>query len=108
MPSRVGLYRKIYRMIQEGLCAAGMRRHSKGVYSREITTDATGVVGLNAATKYGFSSSLSCATARLTRNQRLAFEVIRKEGGIPRGLRAQESGLRVGKRRAFEVIIIRR
>jgi len=32
-----------------------MRRHSKGIYSRKITTNATGVVGLNAATRYGFS-----------------------------------------------------
>lgn len=55
MPSRVGFYREIYRMIQEGLCAKGMQRHSKGVYSRKITTDATGVVGLNAATRYDFS-----------------------------------------------------
>jgi len=54
MSSRTGFYRDIYRMIEERLCAAGMRRHSKGIYSREITRDATGVVGLNAATKYGF------------------------------------------------------
>lgn len=55
MPSSMGLCREIYRTIQEGLCAKDMRRHSKGVYSRKITNEATGVVGLNTATKYGFS-----------------------------------------------------
>ena len=54
MPSRVGFYREIYRMIQERLCAKGMRRHSKGVYLRKLSTAAIGVVGLNAATKYRF------------------------------------------------------
>jgi len=55
MPSQVGFCRDIYRMIQDRLCATGMRRHSKGIYSREITPGAMGVVRLNAATKYGFS-----------------------------------------------------
>jgi hypothetical protein len=55
MPPDLGFYRDIYRMIEERLCAEGMRKHSKGIYSRKITTDATGVVRLNAATKYGFS-----------------------------------------------------
>jgi len=48
-------------------------------------------------------------TARLTRNQRLAFPKIEKYGGIPRGLRAQEARLIVGEQSgAFKVIIIRR
>jgi len=55
MSSHTGFYKEIYRIIEERLCAAGMRKHLKGLYSRTMTTDATGVVGLNAATKYGFS-----------------------------------------------------
>lgn len=55
MRSGVGTYREVYRMIQEALCAKEMRRHSIGVFSRSITNDATGVVRLNTATKYGFS-----------------------------------------------------
>ena len=54
MPSRMGFFREVYRMIQQGLCARGMRKHTKGRYSRHITSDAVGVVGLNAATKYRF------------------------------------------------------
>ncbi len=48
-------------------------------------------------------------TARLTRNQRLAFPEIRVGGGIPRGLRAEEAFLTPGKQTsAFQVFIIRR
>jgi hypothetical protein len=68
----MGLYREVYRMIQEGLCAKGMRRHSKGVFSRKITTDATGVVGLNAGTKYGFSINPIIGVQYLPLEHRLA------------------------------------
>jgi hypothetical protein len=48
-------------------------------------------------------------TARLTRNQRLAFPIIKKQGGIPRGLRAEEAFLTPGEQTsAFQVFIIRR
>jgi len=52
MSFRTGFYREIYRMIEERLCAAGMRRHSIGIFSWSITNDASGVVRLNTATKY--------------------------------------------------------
>ncbi len=48
-------------------------------------------------------------TARLTLRQRQAFDVIRRQGGIPRGLKAELARLRVGQEsKAFQVIIIRR
>lgn len=48
-------------------------------------------------------------TARLTRNQRLAFPEIRVGGGIPRGLNAEKALLVLGEQsRAFQVVIIRR
>ncbi len=55
MSTRVGFFREVYRIIQEMLCARGMRKHTKGRYSRSITSDAVGGVGLNAATKCGFT-----------------------------------------------------
>ena len=55
-----------------------------------------------------FFVEVKTGTGRLSPNQRLAFPLIEKTGGIPRGLRAREADLRVGQRRTFEVIIIRR
>ena len=56
-----------------------------------------------------FFVEVKTGSGRLSPNQRLAFPIIRKTGGIPRGLRALEAGLIVGKRSgAFEVIIVRR
>jgi hypothetical protein len=48
-------------------------------------------------------------TARVTLRQREAFDMIRRQGGIPRGQRAELGGLRVGQEsEAFQVITIRR
>jgi RHS repeat-associated protein len=56
-----------------------------------------------------FFVEVKTGTGRLSPNQRMAFPEIEKVGGIPRGLRAEQAGLTVGKQsRAFEVIIIRR
>jgi hypothetical protein len=53
--SRIGFFREVYRMIEDRLCPSGLHKHSKGLYSRRLTTEARGRVALNAATKYGFS-----------------------------------------------------
>ena len=55
MSSRTQLYREVYRLIEQKLCALGMRKYDQGIYGRDLTADARGMVGLNAATKYGFS-----------------------------------------------------
>ena len=55
MSSRTQLYREVYRLIEQKLCALGMRKYDQGIYGRDLTADARGMVGLNVATKYGFS-----------------------------------------------------
>jgi hypothetical protein len=54
MSSRTRLYREVYRLIEQKLCAQGMRKYEQGIYGRELTVDARGMVGLNVATNYGF------------------------------------------------------
>ncbi len=54
MSSRTRLYRDVYRLIERKLCAQGMRKYEQGIYGREVTADAKGMVRLNVATKHGF------------------------------------------------------
>lgn len=49
------LYREVYQLTTESLCASGMRRHLRGVFTREVAVDVVGVVGLNSAKKHGFT-----------------------------------------------------
>ncbi len=121
MPVRVG---------QAGVREAtfGLERAGFAVSGREITLQtpvartrldllveappAGGIVpGTNVAVRPGqlFFVEVKTGTGRLSPSQRVAFPKIRQTGGIPRGLRAEEAFLKVGKLEGpFEVIIIRR
>ena len=52
--SKKALMREVYELTAEALGGCGMRRRLRGVFTREVSEDVTGVVGLNSATKYGF------------------------------------------------------
>ncbi|MCP4594814.1 MAG: hypothetical protein GY842_29135 [bacterium] len=54
MSNRKLLYREVFRLIQESLCAHGMGKWKQGVFTRGIREGVTGIVGLNTATKYDF------------------------------------------------------
>jgi hypothetical protein len=54
MSSRSRLYRDVYQLIEQGLCSQGMQKYEQGIYGRQLTTEARGMVGLNVATRYGF------------------------------------------------------
>ena len=59
--------------------------------------------------RVGNGQEVKTGTGFLRPKQQLAFPLIRRGGGIPRGLRADEAGLIVGQQSgAFEVIILRR
>ena len=56
-----------------------------------------------------FFVEVKTGSGRVSANQQAAFRLIRTQGGIPMGLRAELAGLEVGEQSgAFEVFIIRR
>ena len=54
MSNSGSLYREVYHLTQELLCAHGMRRRKPGFFTRDLCEDVIGAIGLNTATKYGF------------------------------------------------------
>ena len=52
--SKKALLREVYQLTAEALCARGMRKRLRGLFTRELSDDVLGFVGLNSATKYGF------------------------------------------------------
>ncbi len=53
MANGARLFREVCRLAEGTLRTRGMRKHKHGIYTRQIKEDINGIVGFNAATKYG-------------------------------------------------------